>query len=97
MFANLLKKRHPTLLHIEYLVLRTCSEKCSKLKENKTKYFSKKYQGNVLVECLPSKREALNLISIVCKHVWWCTPVTPKQQEEEAGPSEVQGHSQQQS
>lgn len=65
MFANLLKKKpkHPTLLHIEYLVLRTCSEKCSKQKENKTKYFSKMYQGNVPVECLPSKGEALNLIA----------------------------------
>lgn len=41
------KTKHPTLLHIEYLVLRACSEKCSKLKENKRKYFSKKYQKSI--------------------------------------------------
>lgn len=87
------KTKHPTLLHIEYLVLRACSEKCSKLKENKRKYFSKKYQGNVPVECLPRKGEALILISqtSVVAH----TSNVP--QEKEAGPSEVQGHPQQQS
>lgn len=76
MFASLLKKKtkHPTLLHIEYLVLRTCSEKCSKLKENKRKYFSKKYQGNVPVECLPRKGEALNLISQTGVVAHTCNP-----------------------
>lgn len=68
MFANLLKKtKHPTPLHVECLVLRTISEKCSKQKENKALF--KKYQENVLVECSPRKQEALNLISILCKCV----------------------------
>lgn len=51
MFANLLKEtKHPTLLHIEYLVLRTRSEKCSKLKGNKVvfKKVSRKCSGRVL-------------------------------------------------